>query len=147
MALRSYLFSVTNEGGVDAYAITCEDDLRNLAALINGNNYTSSDITGSGMTFRQTADIAFSDQPFAPIGAQHSYDRYFSGTYDGGGYTISGLKVSTGDQYAGLFGIVRDATIKNVVLVSPTVTSNYNGYPRDYSGFHRFAHPALSSRR
>jgi uncharacterized repeat protein (TIGR02543 family) len=126
LALRSYLFTATNEGGVAAYAITCEDDLRNLADVINGNSGTSSDITGSGMTFRQTADITLSDQTFDPIGAQGTYGKNFKGTYDGGNHTISGLKVSTDDQYAGLFGKVVGGTIKNVVLISPTVTSNYS---------------------
>ena len=126
LALRSYLFKATNEGGTPAYAITSEDDLRNLAAVINSNTNASTAITGSGMTFRQTADIAFSDQIFTPIGAQGTYGKKFNGTYDGGGYTISGLNVSTGDEYAGLFGRVIGATIKNVVLLSPTVTSNYS---------------------
>ena len=126
LALGSQLFSVTNEGGTPAYAITSEDDLRNLAAVINSNTNASTAITGSGMTFRQTADIAFSDQIFTPIGAQGTYGKKFNGTYDGGNHTISGLNVSTGDEYAGLFGRVETATIKNVVLVSPTVTSNYS---------------------
>lgn len=128
VALRSYLFSVTNEGGTPAYAITGETDLRNLAAVINGNTNASTAITGQGVTFRQTANIAFSNQTFTPIGAQGTYYKWFEGTYDGGGYTISGLTVSTDKQHAGLFGRLISATIKNVVLVSPTVTSDYYIY-------------------
>ena len=121
----SYLFGVTTEGGTAAYAIACEDDLRNLAAVINANKDASTAISGSGKTFRQTADITLS-QTFTPIGAQGTYGKNFKGTYDGGDKTISGLTVNTDKQYAGLFGKVMGATIKNVRLIIPTVNTSFN---------------------
>ena len=120
-----YLFSATNEGGTAAYKIATEDDLRNLAAVINANTNLSTAITGSDMTFRQTDDITLS-QTFTPIGAEGAYGKWFSGTYDGGDKTISGLTVNTSSQYAGLFGFVDKGTVKNVRLISPNVTNNYN---------------------
>jgi uncharacterized repeat protein (TIGR02543 family) len=122
----SYLFGVTTEGGTAAYKIATEDDLRNLAAVINANTDASTAISGSGKTFRQTADITLS-QTFTPIGAQGTYGKNFKGTYDGGDKTISGLTVNTDKQHAGLFGEVRGATIKNVRLISPTVNTSFNG--------------------
>ena len=124
-AFGSYLFTATNEGGTAAYKIAIEQDLRNLAAVINANTNAYNAITGSGMTFRQTADITLS-QTFTPIGVQGASYKWFRGTYDGGGHTISGLTVNTDNKYAGLFGFVNNGTIKNVVLVSPNVTNNYN---------------------
>ena len=112
-----YLFSVTNEGGADAYAITSETDLRNLASAINNG---STDIA-NGKTFRQTGNITLSSTNFTPIGT--STQRHFSGgTYDGGGYTISGLHISHLDDinFYGLFGYVKNGTVKNVRLVSPS---------------------------
>ena len=125
VAFGNQLFQATNEGGTPAYKIATEQDLRNLAAVINANTNLSTAITGSGMTFRQTADITLS-QTFTPIGVQGASYKWFSGTYDGGDKTISGLTVNTSSQYAGLFGFVNKGTVKNVRLISPNVTNNYN---------------------
>ena len=122
----SYLFTATNEGGTAAYAITNETDLRNLASAINDG----SEGIGDGKTFRQTATIALSNN-FNQIGMYDS--RYFSGTYDGGNNTISGLKVvNSGNKYFGLFGYVKNGTIKNVRLLSPKVS--YSTPTSDYAG-------------
>ncbi len=125
VAFGNQLFLATNEGGTPAYKIATEQDLRNLAAVINANTNASTAITGSGMTFRQTDDITLS-QTFTPIGAEGASGKWFSGTYDGGDKTISGLTVNTSSQYAGLFGFVNKGTVKNVRLISPNVTNNYN---------------------
>lgn len=108
-------FGVTTEGGTAAYKIATADDLRNLAAAVSAGN------SGSGKTFRQTADIDLSSGGnFTPIGTGGS--TIFSGTYDGGGKNISGLTVNGSYRTAGLFGCVSSGTVRNVILVSPTVT-------------------------
>ena len=58
-----YVFYATNEGGTDAYAITSETDLRNLASAINGG----SSYIANGKTFRQTGLIALSNTNFTPM--------------------------------------------------------------------------------
>lgn len=80
----------------------------------NGFSYT-------GKWFRLTNNIDLNDELWTPIGidALHS----FGGSLDGNGMTISGLKVETDRQWAGLFGSVRgtygvpmtmrDLTLKN----------------------------------
>ena len=80
----------------------------------NGVSYT-------GKWFRLTNNIDLNNVLWTPIGidALHS----FGGSLDGGGKTISGLKVETDRQWAGLFGSVRgtygvpmtmrDLTLKN----------------------------------
>ena len=109
-------FGVTTEGGTAAYKIATADDLRNLAAAVSAGN------SGSGKTFRQTTDIDLSSGGnFTPIGTGGS--KYFSGTYDGGGKNISGLTVNGSYKTAGLFGCVSSGTVRNVVLVSPTVSN------------------------
>ncbi len=115
VALGDYLFTATDEGGTAAYAITNEDDLRNLSAAVIAGN------TASGYTFRQTANITLGNTGFRPIGKND--DICFSGTYDGGDYTISGLHVSKIDGFYdyGLFGRVKNGTVKNVRLISPSV--------------------------
>ena len=74
---------------------------------------------------------------WTPIGDY--YNRY-TGTFDGGNYTIMGLTVTTSDQYAGLFGYigsggtVKDVTLKDVQIESDNqygcvggVAGNSNG--------------------
>ncbi|WP_232300452.1 hypothetical protein [Desulfonatronovibrio magnus] len=79
--------------------------------------------------FLQTADIDLGVAPWSsgtgwtPIGTYED-DQYFTGSYDGGGYTISNLFINrAGDNsftrnpilnYQGLFGYVRGAVVKNV---------------------------------
>ncbi|MBO4800403.1 MAG: leucine-rich repeat protein [Bacteroidaceae bacterium] len=104
-------FAVTTETGTAVYAIATEQDLRYLV-YVGG--------ASSGQTFRQTADITLNGS-FSPIGD-------FSGTYDGGDKTISGLTISGNHQSAGLFGYVGSGvTVKNVRLISPSVTSRHSG--------------------
>ncbi|MBQ9664840.1 MAG: hypothetical protein IJV33_00010 [Bacteroidaceae bacterium] len=118
VALGNYLFTATDEGGTAAYAIATETDLRNLAAAVNATNDIS-----SGKTFCQTADIAMTSGNFARIGGSKS----FQGTYDGQGHAISGLSVSNGYGDIGLFGLIKGATVRNVLLVSPTATATTTG--------------------
>ena len=69
-----------------------------------------------------TADIDLTGKDWMPIGTSNSY----SGTFDGGGHTITGLTVTTNDEYAGLFGRLGKAgTVKNVVMEGVQITSNH----------------------
>lgn len=59
-----------------------------------------------------TDDIDLGGCSFTPIGKD---SHEFSGSFDGKGYTVSGLNV-TDVANAGLFGTAKDATIRNVVV-------------------------------
>lgn len=59
-----------------------------------------------------TADINLGDAAWTPIG---SSTRAFSGSFDGGGHAVFGLSVSD-TEYAGLFGVVETAEIKNLIV-------------------------------
>lgn len=74
----------------------------------------------SGTTIILDEDISFSGSGMEPIGTNYSNDNgYFTGVFDGQGYTISSLTMNTNLSYAGLFGFVKgDATIRNVVINS-----------------------------
>ena len=66
-----------------------------------------------------TADITLTGE-WTPIGAD--YNNAYTGIFDGNGKTITGLTVTTSDQYAGLFGYlsgtVKDVTLKDVKIES-----------------------------
>ena len=94
----------------------------------NGFSYT-------GKWFRLTNNIDLNDELWTPIGidALHS----FGGSLDGGGKTISGLKVETNGAWAGLFGSVRgtygvpmtmrDLTLKNGSVKFTSSGTSYSG--------------------
>ena len=100
----------------DAYQISNAADLTALQTQVNKNGFSY-----TGKWFRLTNNIDLNNEPWTPIGvdALHS----FGGSLDGGGKTISGLKVETNGAWAGLFGSVRgtygvpmtmrDLTLKN----------------------------------
>lgn len=102
----------------DPYQISTGAELAWLAAQVNaGTNY-------SGEYFTLTSDIRLNadDVPTAnenpnswtPIGTSR---RKFAGTFDGQGYTISGLYINKASTYQGLFGhITKDAVIRNLIV-------------------------------
>ncbi|MBZ3935423.1 GLUG motif-containing protein [Methanimicrococcus blatticola] len=56
-----------------------------------------------------------------PIGPSHNF--YFNGTFDGGGYTISGLTINDpASVNLGLFGVAADASFSNVTLKNFNIT-------------------------
>ena len=71
-----------------------------------------------------TADIDLTGKDWTPIGT--SSGNSYTGTFDGGGHTITGLTVTTNDQFVGLFGYLNSAgTVKNVVMEGIQITSNH----------------------
>ena len=76
----------------------------------------------AGKYWEQTAVIDMDGMNFALIGT----DTAFSGTYDGQGYAIKNLKIASGANNVGLFGVIGNgATIRNVNLDSScTITAS-----------------------
>ena len=71
-----------------------------------------------------TDDIDLGGYAFTPIGTQSGYSSVYpyQGSFDGQGHTVTGLNVSA--QYAGLFGVIQDAEIKNVIVQGTVTSSN-----------------------
>ena len=86
------------------YQISTAQDLFALAEEVNnGTSY-------EGEYFSLTDDIDLetnANNPWTPIGNSASAPgQQFLGSFDGGGYTVSGLYVEGTHGYAGLFGVV-----------------------------------------
>ncbi|WAI01767.1 PEGA domain-containing protein [Methanogenium organophilum] len=81
----------------DPYKISTEDDLIDLS--------TDSANWVSGTYFILTNDIALASSPTETIGNSTS-GYYFTGNFDGQGYTISNFTMARDGNYAGLFGYV-----------------------------------------
>ena len=108
--------------------------------LVSGTDY-SSDYIFRGKYFKQTVNIDLSAYYWQPIGIYYTREgtrrqNYFSGSYDGGDHTVSGIFTPAGSSNAysdqGLFGYVRSnsstspITIKNIGIT--------NSFIQGYSG-------------
>ena len=114
-----------------SYTVTSADGLMNVAKLVNGGK------TDINITLDKNIDLTGKD--WTPIGT--SFDNSYTGTFDGGGHTITGLTVTTNDEYAGLFGYLGNfgnaaGTVKNVVMDGIQITCNHRlGYAGGVAGF------------
>lgn len=119
----------------DNYLIKTHEDLIGLAGYVNGGGDTE------GKTFLQVADIVFphttnwnnsasTEINYIAIGyyIDTNNESRFEGTYDGGGHTISGIRIYRGgdtnsDSYQGLFGVVNlGSIVRNVNLADTRIT-------------------------
>ena len=122
-AAKDLGYTIESDG---SYTVTSADGLMNIAKLVNGGK-TDINIT-------LDTDIDLTGKDWTPIGTSNRY----SGTFDGGGHTITGLTFTTNDVYAGLFGHLNSAgTVKNVVMEGVQITCNqiYGGSIGGVVGF------------
>ena len=100
-------------------------DLQNLRTGINsGTSFTYKGIAvpagGAGTTFELTTNITLSSSSnWDPIGTE---TNPFKGIFDGKGDTISGMR-QTNLSYSGLFGYVKNGTVKDLALTGINVNS------------------------
>ena len=135
----------SSETETDTYLIQSETDLAFLSWTIYTGNAYNNHVSGnyyySGIYFKQTKNLDLSAYYWQPIGIYYtrtgtSASRYFSGNYDGGGYTVSGVftPAGSGNGYSnqGLFGRVygrsstQQASIANVGVIDSFVQGYSN---------------------
>ena len=103
------------DSNTNTYTVYNADGLMNVAELVNGGK------TDINITLDKNIDLT--GKSWTPIGTY--YDNSYTGTFDGGGHTITGLTFTTNDEFAGLFGwLNRAGTVKNVVMEGVQITSN-----------------------
>ena len=120
------------DSNTNTYTVYNADGLMNVAELVNGGK------TDINITLDKNIDLTGKD--WTPIGTD--YDNSYTGTFDGGGHTITGLTVTTNDEYAGLFGYLGNfgkfGTVKNVVMDGIQITCNHRlGYVGGVAGYSR----------
>ena len=137
---KSYTANWTNVWGVSedvdgttaekAYTITTTQGLDLLATLVNNGEFRNFE----GKFFKLGDDITYThgnsntENNYTAIGGYYNGgNKYFSGTFDGQGHTVRGIRIykagttNAGDN-VGLFGITSGATIKNVILADARIT-------------------------
>jgi len=78
--------------------------------------------------YSQTADIDLNGVTWTPIGIGTTMANSFTGSYNGGGYSISNLNVNGASGDYGLFGAIRTGgAVRNVALINVSVSSNQGG--------------------
>ena len=107
---------VTGSGTeTDPYQISTAEGLKWFRDKVNSGEY--------GLCAVLTADITLdSSEAWTPIVPDNTH--YYTGTFDGKGHTISGLNVTGEFMYAGLFGTVKDGTIKSLTVAGKVSPSN-----------------------
>ena len=108
----------------DPYLITTAQDLADFRDAVNGSAKKST----SKLCAKLTANIDLStlgDRDWTPIGYYTGYSDcvYYGGTFDGGGFTISGLKIKSTKPYQALFGYVKGGIIKNLTVDGSVTTA------------------------
>ena len=121
-------YSIQNDG---SYTVYNANGLMNVAELVNGGK------TDINITLDKNIDLTGKD--WTPIGTD--YDNSYTGTF-GGGHTITGLTITTNDEYVGLFGYLGNfgkfGTVKNVVMDGIQITCNHRlGYAGGVAGYSR----------
>ena len=104
------------DDGQGNYTVTTAEGLKNIAELVNEEWKLDINIT-------LTDDIDLKGIDWTPIGID--YNHQYTGTFDGGGKTITGLTVTGSDQYAGLFGYIgTGGKVMNVKLEGVQIESD-----------------------
>lgn len=121
--LAGYAFPFEGNGSVSApYIIMDENELRVVSALVNNES------GWSAYSYKLGADISISNPDtvnnFIPFG---STDNKFTGSFDGDGYTLSGINISFDSGNPSLFPhIGENGTVKNLIFDNFTVNGKTN---------------------
>ena len=103
-----------DEANIDDFSIDSIDDLVLFKEKVNAGEFSGN--------IQLNTDIDLGAELWMPIGTK---TNPFTGTFDGGGHTISNMRVM-GDIYNGLFGVTKDATIKNLRIKDAQVAGYGN---------------------
>lgn len=104
------------DDGQGNYTVTSAEGLKAVADIANNGNL--------GINITLTENINLTDMDWTPIGID--YNHQYTGTFNGGGHTITGLTVTGSNEYAGLFGrIGSGGKVMNVKLEGVQIES-YN---------------------
>ena len=118
-------YTVSEDG--KTYTVTTAEGLKAVADIANNGNL--------GINITLTENINLTDIDWTPIGTDY-YNQY-TGAFDGGNHTITGLTVTGSNEFAGLFGFIGPGgTVQNVVLEGVQITSNHSsGYAGGVAGY------------
>ena len=116
----------------DPYQISTADQLKRFRDIVNGSNGQT---PNRGACAVLTADIDLNNEPWTPIGPDR--DSAYTGTFDGQGHTVKNLSVTVNVQpgRAGLFGCVKDGTIRKLTVAGSVSCTANQGWCGGIAGY------------
>ena len=116
----------------DPYQIGTADQLKRFRDIVNGSNGQTQN---RGAYAVLTADIDLNNEPWTPIGPDR--DSAYTGTFDGQGHTVKNLSVTVNVQpgRAGLFGCVKDGTIRKLTVAGSVSCTANQGWCGGIAGY------------
>lgn len=114
------------------YQISTADQLKLFRDIVNGSNGQTQN---RGAYAVLTADIDLNNEPWMPIGPDR--DSAYTGTFDGQGHTVKNLSVTVNVQpgRAGLFGCVKDGTIRKLTVAGSVSCTANQGWCGGIAGY------------
>ena len=116
----------------DPYQISTADQLKLFRDIVNGSNGQT---PNRGACAVLTADIDLNNEAWTPIGPDR--DSAYTGTFDGQGHTVKNLSVTVNVQSgrAGLFGCVKDGTIRKLTVAGSVSCTANQGWCGGIAGY------------
>ena len=116
----------------DPYQIGAADQLKLFRDIVNG---AGGQTQNRGAYAVLTADIDLNNEPWTPIGPDR--DSAYTGTFDGQGHTVKNLSVTVNVQpgRAGLFGCVKDGTIRKLTVAGSVSCTANQGWCGGIAGY------------
>ena len=116
----------------DPYQISTAAQLKRFRDIVNG---TGGQTQNRGAYAVLTADIDLNNEPWTPIGPDR--DSAYTGTFDGQGHTVKNLSVTVNVQpgRAGLFGCVKDGTIRKLTVAGSVSCTANQGWCGGIAGY------------
>ena len=116
----------------DPYQIGTADQLKLFRDIVNG---AGGQTQNRGAYAVLTADIDLNNEPWTPIGPDR--DSAYTGTFDGQGHTVRNLSVTVNVQpgRAGLFGCVKDGTIRKLTVAGSVSCTANQGWCGGIAGY------------
>lgn len=116
----------------DPYQIGTADQLKLFRDIVNGEGGQTQN---RGAYAVLTADIDLNNEPWTPIGPDR--DSAYTGTFDGQGHTVRNLSVTVNVQpgRAGLFGCVKDGTIRKLTVAGSVSCTANQGWCGGIAGY------------
>lgn len=124
------------------YSVSTASHLRWIAGVCNGTvssdskNYPSNssfagytivlkNSVSVGTVFERDGEYVLTEgEAWTPIGTE---EAPFSGTFNGGEYSVSGVFVEGSENYSGFFGVVENGTVNNLTVKGYISGSNVSG--------------------
>lgn len=116
----------------DPYQIGTAEQLKRFRDIVNG---AGGQTQNRGAYAVLTTNIDLNNEPWTPIGPDR--DSAYTGTFDGQGHTVKNLSVTVNVQpgRAGLFGCVKDGTIRKLTVAGSVSCTANQGWCGGIAGY------------